>query len=61
MRAAHRILSDCRASLSSENSSTFIKFIKIAYGVANVTVSEDEAVKLYVLVQSFIRTQIGNY
>lgn len=61
MAAAHKVLSNCRANLPNQDSNTFIKFIKIAYGLNSVTVTEECAVKLYILLQSYIRSRIGTF
>ncbi len=48
MKTISSYLLNCRVKLEPNSCETFLKFLRICYGLGNVSVSYDEAVDLYV-------------
>jgi hypothetical protein len=56
----HRVLCNCRLLLTPDDSLTFIKFVRIAFNIQSVSVTEEAAVRLYISLQKTIRSRVGN-
>lgn len=54
MKTISLMLINCRVHLEPENSEIFLKFIRVVYGLGNVTITKNEAINLYVNVMKYL-------
>lgn len=59
MSALYSFLCRCRTHLAPEDSNTFLKFVRLVFGISNTSVPEEAAIKLYLSIQKALKTKIG--